>query len=160
MISTFITIKPHLAEYAQVVFAVEGENYIQIPHDYYLYYLLSKHMRKRPQNCPILDGNLEIALPARSDGKDPLTFNYISLRATELFEQELECLFWAHAHSFIDYLFKNEGEQLNNAAYIFMSKFQINSITEDAVVKRHYRWRNKVRANRRKRDYIFKGINK
>lgn len=155
MISTFITIKPHLAEYAQMVFAVEGENYIQIPHNHDLYHIIANFMQKRPENCPILDGNLQIALPARSRGKDALTYNYISLRAAEIIGDKLECLFWAHAHSFIDDLHHLHGEQMNNAAYMFMNKFKIKSISEDAIVKNYYRWRSNVRKKRRKRGYTI-----
>lgn len=153
MVTAFITIKPHLAEYAKTLFAVEGKSYIQIPHDYYLYHLIANKMKKRPRNCPVLDGNLEIALPAQSGGKDALICNYISLRTAADFEKQIECLFWAHSHSYIDHLHTEHGEQLNNAAYMFMNKYQIRSISEDAVLKSHYRYRNKVRPKKSKRSY-------
>lgn len=155
MVTTFITIKPHLAEYSKVVFAVEGEKYIQVPHHHDLYHILSNLMQKRPENCPISVGNVEIALPARSRGKCAETYNHFSVRANEIIDQKVESLFWAHVHSYIDDRHHQYGEQMNIAAYMFMQEYKIKSISEDAIVKNYYRWRSNIRAKRRKRSYTF-----
>lgn len=153
MVTTFITIKPHLAEYAKAVFAVEGESYIQIPHSHDLYHVLANLMSKRPVNCPVSRGSLEIALPAQSRGKCPKFYNYISEYSQRIIEQKIECLFWAHAHEFVDNRHHQQGEQMKDAMYMFLQKYQIMSISVDAVVKNYYRWRYEVRRKRVKRGY-------
>lgn len=160
MITTFITIKPHLAEYAKVVFAVEGENYIQIPHSHDLYHVIGNLMQKKPYNCPVLTGNVELALPARSRGKDAVTYNYLSVRSSEIIDLKIENLFWAHVHEYVDDRHHKFGEQMNVAVFMFMHKFQITQISEEAIVKNYYRWRSSVRRKRVKRNYIIQQNNK
>lgn len=153
MVTTSIQIKPHLAQYAQVVFKAPGKHYIQIPHHHDLYHLVACLMKKRPENAEITKGNLEIALPAQSRGKDPLTYNYLSVRAIDIFEAKLETYFWAHLHDFVDENHHGLGVQMNSAIYMFMLKFKITAISEDALTKNYYRWRWAVRRKRRKRNY-------
>ena len=153
MLTTSITIRPHLAEYAQVIFAVEDENYIKIPHTHDLYHILANLMAKRPENRPIHRGNLEIALPAQSRGKCPIVYNYISDKSQKIIDQKIECLFWAHAHEFVDNRYHMQGEQMKDAMYMFLQKYQIESISLDAIVKNYYRWRYEVRRKRFRRGY-------
>lgn len=161
MITTFITIRPHLAEYAKAVFAVPDENYIQVPRTDDLYHIISNLMQKRPEDCPVVTkGNLEIALPARSRGKCPLTYNYISVRASDIIEKKIEALFWAHLHEFVDeYRHKIRKENaesvfhIKDCVYIFMQKFRITEITDAAIVKHYYRWRESIRRQLKKRNY-------
>lgn len=160
MVTTFITIKPHLAQYAKIVFSVEGENYIQIPDKHDLYHVIANLMQKRPHNCPVLTGNVELALPARSRGKDAATYNYLSLRSSEIIDLKIENLFWAHVHEYVDDRVHKFGEQMNIAVFMFMQKYQITEISEDAIVKNYYRWRSSVRRKRVKRIYMMKENNK
>lgn len=153
MITTSINIKEHLAQYAKVVFEEPGKSYIRIPHQHDLYHILAFLMQKRPNGVPIRKGNLDIALPAQSRGKCPQTYNYISDRSTAIIEEKIECLFWAHVHDFVDERHHRFGEQMNSAIYMFMRKFKITAITEDALSKNYYRWRWQVRRKRRKRNY-------
>ncbi len=44
MITTFVTISPHLAEYANAVFAVPNEKYIRVPHTHHLYHVIANNM--------------------------------------------------------------------------------------------------------------------
>ena len=161
MITTFITISPHLAEYANAVFAVPNEKYIRVPHTYHLYHVIANNMIKPPKNCfPATSGNLEIALPAQSGGKCPQVHNYISERATDLIEKKIASLFWAHLHDFVDeYRQKVRREDavpvfyIKDCVYMFMQKFKITAITEGALVKNYYRWTSSNRRQLKKRGY-------
>lgn len=153
MITTSMTIKTHLAEYAKVVFEDPGKNYIRIPHQHDLYHKIADEMIRRPRNVPIRRGNLEIALPRQSRGKCPLTFNYISIRAARRIERKIERMFWAHVHDYVDELHHEQGYHMNTAIYMFMDEYKITGISEDALVKNYYRWRCIVRSKKKKRGY-------
>ncbi len=160
MITTSITVAPHLAEYAKAIFKVEDETYIKIPHTDDLYHILKNLMSKRPEGAPIQRGNLEIALPHQSKGKCPLTYNYISDRGAVIIERKLQALFWAHLHSFVDdyrHSFKKQEREylffINDCVCMFMFKYNITSISEDALIKNYYRWRSHVRRKLKKRNY-------
>lgn len=161
MVTTFITIQPHLAEYAKVIFSVPEENYIQVPHTEDFYHVIANMMQKRPENCDTAtDGNLEIALPFQSRGKNPHIYNYISVRSAQIIEKKLEALFWAHLHFFIDdYRSKIRKENdesvfyIKDCVYMFMQKFRIEGVTEGAIVKNYYRWTESLRRQLKKRGY-------
>lgn len=155
MITTSMNIKPHLAEYAKVIFEDPGKDYIRIPHQHDLYHTLVDEMRKRPINVPIRKGNLEIALPVQSRGKCPLTYNYIPIRSEAKIQRKIECMFWAHAHDFVDELHHIHGEQIKTAVYMFMDKYNIRSISEDAIIKNRYRWKCAMRNKRKKKNDNF-----
>lgn len=161
MITTFVTISPHLAEYANAVFAVPNEKYIRVPSTHHLYHVIANNMIKPPKNCfPATSGNLEIALPAQSGGKCPMIHNYISERATDLIEKKIASLFWAHLHDFVDeYRHKVRREDtvsvfyIKDCVYMFMQKYKITAITEGALVKNYYRWTSSNRRQLKKRGY-------
>ena len=153
MITTKIQVKPFLAEYAKNRFSVEGKEYIKFPDSEYLYHVMCDLMSKRPESAKIDTGNLEIALPRQARGKDPVTFNYIFEAGQKVIEKKLTRLFWAHVHEFIDEQVRTYGEPINESAFLFMTKFGISEITEDALVKSYYRWRGRTREKRKKRKY-------
>lgn len=153
MITTKITVRPFLAEYAKTVFKVEGANYIHFPDSYYLYHVVYNLMSIRPTNAPIDSGNLEIALPHRSRGKDPETYNYISKTGQTIINKKLNRLFFAQMHDFVDEQVNEYAQPINESVYLFMTHYNIQSISEDALLKSYYRWRTKVRNKIKKRKY-------
>ena len=160
MVTTSISISPHLAEYAKAIFKVEDEMYIKIPHTDDLYHIIANLMQKRPEGKPIREGNLEIAIPVQRLGKCPYTYNYISDRGMVLIEQKIQALFWAHLHEFVDeyqHKIKKKNREpvfyINECVFMFMQNFGIRSITEDALVKNYYRWRSSLRRQLKKRQY-------
>lgn len=154
MVTTKIKIKPFLAEYAKAKYFVEDQEYIQFPDSEYLYHVVYNLMLKRPDNVtPIDDGNLEIALPHRSRGKDPLVYNYISKTGEDLIEKKLYRLFFAQLHDFVDEQVHEYNQPINESAFMFMNRYGITSITEDALIKSYYRWRSGMRRKIKKRKY-------
>ncbi len=153
MITTKITIKNFLAEYAQIKFKVENETYVSFSNNDFLYILLYNLMDKRPEDQPIDTGNLEIALPHRSRGKDPSTYNYICAKGEKLIEKRLNKLFWAEMHDFVDERVHEYGELISDSVFSFMKAYAITGITEDALIKNYYRWRSKTRRKIKKRRY-------
>lgn len=153
MVTVLIQVKNYLAEYAKSKFFVQGESYIQFPDSDYMYHVVYNLMSKRPEDVPFDSGNLEIALPHRSRGKDPSTYNFICKSGQDVIEKKLNRLFWAQMHDFIDEQVHEFGQPINESVFLFMRKYNINSITEDALVKSYYRWRAKIRRKIKKRKY-------
>lgn len=154
MVLIRVNIKPHLCEYARSIYVDKDDTYIRFPDSEYLYHVLHNLMSKRPATVsPIDKGNLQIALPHRSRGKDPLVYNYISDNGRKIIERKLNRLFFAHLHDFVDEQVNTFGQPINESVYLFMEHHAIRSISHDALLKSYYRWRTKVRRRISKRKY-------
>ena len=158
MITATIQIKEYLAEYAYHKFGVENESFVRFPDTDYLYHVVYNLMDKRPIGTPADFGNLQIALPNRSRGKNPQSYNYICATGIRIIEKKIELRFWAELHDFVDERVHVYGEQYNASVFLFMKTFGITGITEDALIKNYYRWRSKTRRKIKKRKYT--GITK
>jgi hypothetical protein len=97
-------------------------------------------------------GNLEIALPDRRLGKSPETYNYLGERSQDLIQRKIENMFFAELHDELDGEKHQEGIPYIVTVWKFICKYGIASITEDALLKDYYRWRQEVR-RREKRAY-------
>lgn len=161
MITTSITVAPHLAQYAYAIYSVPGENYIKLPYTEHLYHIVVDAMQSRPRNyTPPTNGNLTIALPYPCENKNPHVHNHISQRSVKLIEKKLNALFRAQLYDFVEeYRYKIKKENIGSVFYIrdcvylFMQNFSITEITEDALVKSYQRWKDAVRRQLGKRPY-------
>jgi hypothetical protein len=118
-------------------------------------------MQQRPVNCPADSGNLEIALPSRrkNDGsvrKDPLVYNYLGERSAKIIERKLEVMMFAELHDRLDENKHRFGIEYIETIYEFMKQYAITSITEDALIKNYYRWRDVTRRRKIRRNYTKK----
>lgn len=152
MVTTKIYIKEHLAEYLNAKFGGD-DGIIHIPPHLDLYYTLFDCLQKRPKMCLLDEGNIEIALPNRSVGKDPRCYNYLSVRSKRIIEVKVEMMFWADIHDKIDYNKHQDGIDYKESVYSIMNEFNLTAISEDALLKNYYRWRIKVRKRDKKRAY-------
>jgi hypothetical protein len=156
MISTKITVKDHLREYCISKFAAFNENVpVEFPNNTDLYMLIWDHLSKRPINAPVDSGNLIIALPHRHGSKNPEYYNYLGKRGEKSIEQKIENMFWAEFREYIENEKQRNGTPYIESINIFMSRYGISSISEDAMIKNFYRWRMKVR-KKEKRPYFRK----
>lgn len=153
MVTVKISIKKHLEEYMRGKFNDCREGVITLPDKTDLYHTLFDLTSKRPASCPLEQGTLEIALPARRCGKDPAYYNYLSERSQRILERRIELMFWAELHEWIDYNKHMYGIQYIESIFSFMRKFDINGISEDALKKNYYRWRDRTRKQKEKRSY-------
>lgn len=152
MITTRINIKTHLAEYMQAKYA-NADGHIELPNGDDLYITLYNLTSRRPINAPIDTGNLSIVLPCRREGKHPEFWNYLSQRAARVIESKIELRFWADAHEYIDEQKHRYGIDYQTSIEVFMHRYQITGISEDAIRKNYYRWKSKVRQRTEKRPY-------
>ncbi|MDR1370146.1 MAG: hypothetical protein LBJ72_08510 [Dysgonamonadaceae bacterium] len=156
MVTTKIEIKNHLREYVVGRYNDFNEKSpVRFPDQIDLYILIWDLLVKRPENCHIDKGNLEIILPERYGSKSPEYYNYLGSRSQKKIEQKIEIMMWADFREFIENERHKNGTRIVDSVHLFMSKYGINSISEDALVKSYYRWRNRVR-EREKRAYSKK----
>lgn len=155
MVTTKINVTSYLAEYINSKFNNGADEPLKIPEQHDLYHVVWNLMVKRPEGInPIDTGNLEIVLPNRRIGKDPAYYNYLSDRSQRIIERYIKMYFNNELHQMLE---ENEriGRELHNIDVIhqFMCMYEIDSITEDALLKNYYRWREIIRQKERRRKY-------
>jgi hypothetical protein len=155
MVTTRIQIKPHLKEYISGKDNEFSDKPVRFPDQIDIYHLIFELTRRRPIRCPVDDGNIEIILPEPRSSKHPETYNYLNSSAQKMIQRKVEVMFWSELREYIDYEHYRNGTNYIESACSFMKKYEIKSITEDALLKNYYRWRKKIR-NPEKRAYNFK----
>jgi hypothetical protein len=153
MVSISISIKKHLEEYLVGKFNDFKGSPVHLPGNLDICHLLYDLLCKRPSNVPVPDGTLRIALPNRREGKDPEYYNHLSERSQRILENKIESMFWADLHDLMDYNKHILGMGYSDTVYTFMLRYGIHSISEDAIIKNYYRWRDKIRHRKKKREY-------
>ena len=111
-------------------------------------------MAIRRKNEDPADANLHIALPKRRIGKDPRYHNYLSPRSAKLIEDEIKRMFNRELHTVLEDNDAN-GRPVNNidVVYRFMNDYMIESITDGALLKNFYRYRENIRKKKYRRKY-------
>ncbi len=155
--TTKIQINQHLAEYCLAKWGDE-QDIVKFPDSTELYVKIHDLMQKRPEYCPVDQGNLEFCIPNRrktddqATRKNPEIYNYLSPRSVKIIERRIETIMWAELHEYLDYQKHKNGVEYIETIHEFRCKYCIESISEDAMLKNYYRWREKVR-KRNKRQY-------
>lgn len=67
----------------------------------------------------------------------------------------MRLMMWAELHDLMDENKHINGIQFKESVFMFMRKYSIESITEDALLKNYQRWRDKLR-RKQKRSYTRK----
>lgn len=159
MHTTKFTIENYLAEYLRGKWGIKDEHgkhtgVIEIPREVYLYNILHSLTIKKPIHAPKPSGNIEIIIPYRKEGnKKPERYNYISTDAARYFNKKLKLFFRADLHEFVDNMKHDEGSTYKDACFIFIEKYEIESIDPESLIKNYYRWKETVRDNRQKKAY-------
>ncbi|WP_302613809.1 hypothetical protein [uncultured Bacteroides sp.] len=155
MMTVKTEVEPHVAEYIRGKFFDHEAKAVRFPPALDIYILIYDLLQKRPVACPVDTGNLEFVLPERRMGKDPITFNYLSGRAQKILADKMRLMMWAELHDLMDENKHINGIQFKESVFMFMRKYAIESITEDALLKNYQRWRDKQR-RKKKRGYTRK----
>jgi len=153
MVTTSIHIKPHLAQYIIGKYGCGDGKPVRFPDNLDLYHTIWDLMDKRPDNNPVDGGNLAIVLPKREAGKNPHTYNYISDRSRGIIERKIEIAMRAELHELLDEQKHRHGVQYIDTVHAFKLKYCITGISDDGLLKEHYRWREKIRKKKEKRKY-------
>lgn len=155
MITVKTAVEPHVAEYIRGKFYDNDIGAVRFPPSLDIYILIYDLLQRRPASSPVDCGNLEFALPERRMGKDPVSFNYLSGRAQKILANKMRLMMWAELHDFMDENKHINGTQFKDSVFMFMCRYAIESITEDALLKNYQRWRDKQR-RKKKRAYTRK----
>lgn len=155
MMTIKTTVEPHVAEYIRGKFYDSQAGTVRFPSTMDIYILIYDLLQRRPADHPFDTGNLEFALPERREGKDPLSYNYLSGRAQKILGDKMRLMMWAELHDLMDENKHINGIQFKESVFLFMRKYDIESITEDALLKNYQRWRDKIR-RKKKRGYSRK----
>lgn len=155
MITTSIQIEPYLAEYLRGKYNNGSGEPFRIPDNTDLYHIIWTLMSKRRcDQSPVDNGNLTFILPERRIGKDPQVYNYLSPRSVKIIELEIRRIFNRELHTVMD---ENDqsGHELSNLDIVhnFLCSYCIESISEDALLKNFYRWRDNIRKRKYRREY-------
>ena len=152
MVKVKISVDPFVAEYIKGKFYNFEAGTVKFPSSLDIYILIYDLLQKRPVNRPIDSGNLEFMLPERREGKDPVSYNWLSDRSQKLLEDKMRLMMWAELHELMDENKHIHGIQFKESVFRFMRRYGIESITEDALLKNYQRWRDKQR-RKKKRGY-------
>lgn len=153
MVTTRIEVKEHLAEYIQGKYNDCTHGPVSFPDKCDFYHVIYDLLEKRPVRSLPDKGNLELVIPDRRIGKSPETYNYLGIRSCRILSQKIEISFWAELHTLMDENKHIYGIQYIESVAYFMRKYGIQSISEDALLKNYYRWRDNVRKKSRRRKY-------
>lgn len=158
MITTKITVENYLAEYLIGKYGTPGEKVVKLPDDLDLYHFVYDLLQKRPVNCQVDRGNLELALPERreahfSGGKSLLVYNYIGEQGAKIIAKKVNSMMRAELHDLFDENKHVYGIDYINSAYYFLRKYCIESLSVEALLKDYQRWRRKMRRKKSVRDY-------
>lgn len=157
MTTVKIEIDAAVAEYIRGRYYDSEVGAVRFPPSSDIYFTIYDLLLKRPTTNPVDSGNLEFVLPDRREanhagGKDPKTYNYISKHGAAILCGRFRSLMWAELHEFMDEEKHLKGTQYKDAVHLFMCKYSIESLTDDAMLKNYQRWRYKLR-RRQKRGY-------
>lgn len=156
MITSKIQIKEHLCEYAKGKFGKELSNPISIPDKYDLYYTIWDLLSPRPATKYLDEGNLEISIPNPREvetRKNPLKFNWLSCTAAKIIEKKIEIMMFAELHDLLDENKHIKGLNFADSTHLFINKYSIESISEDALLKNYYRYRRSIKRTKEIRPY-------
>ena len=164
MITTRFMVEPVVAEYITAKYYDETVGVVRFPASLDICLVIRDLVSLRPEDAGIDRGNLEIALPDTREGraslgKNPQRYNYISERAAKILNKRMKLMLWADLHHTMDENKHLRGIQFKDSVYMFMTRYGIQSLSEDALLKNYQRWRDDLRRSQ-KRGYTRRGRNR
>ena len=157
MITTKIQVEPYIAEYIIGKYYSPDDGAVHFPPSLDIYVTIYDLMARRPASAGADTGNLCFCLPDRREankkcGKSPENYNYFSEKAVKILEKRMRVMLWAELHDFMDENKHLRGVRFIDSVFIFMRRYDITSISEDAMLKNYQRWRDSLRRSK-KRSY-------
>lgn len=155
MITAKIQVEPYVAEYIIGKYYSQDDGAVHFPPSLDIYVTIYDLMAKRPAGAGADTGNLCFCLPDRRDankrgGKSPEIYNYFSDRSVQILERRMRVMLWAELHDFMDENKHLRGVRFIDSVFIFMQRYCIQSISEDAMLKNYQRWRDNLRRSKKR----------
>ena len=141
-----IRITPYLAEYAVRKFHVdERTGAICIPETSDLYHVVWNGMTKPRRGDIPEEGNLQILLPKRREGKNPAYYNRMSSQSVKAFDRSLRIIFnFEYHHFLLDHDRNGTRRNIIDLVDEFICKYNLASVSSDALVKNWQRYRQRI----------------
>ena len=149
MITLRFNIRPYLAEYISIRYSWPERSSVKIPPNTDLYFLMIDLLSRRPATAGRDVGNIEFQLPHRAYGKRMETYNYLSKRNQKKIDHAIYVMHWSEFHMFCEHQMHVKGESLLMSVLLFKSKYNIESLSQDAYIKNYQRWRERQHVARR-----------
>ena len=144
MITVKFTVTEYLAEYLYAKYNNHDFTApIRLPDNSDLYHVLYDLTSKPPSKLRPSSGNVELILPHRDRGKQPDTYNCVSAKSAKIFARHVKNIFNAELHDFIDEKYHRRGMLYSEAVNLFVNKYGLTAIGEDAIRKNYYRWKER-----------------
>lgn len=155
MITAKIQVEPYVAEYITGKYYSPDDGAVHFPPSLDIYVTIYDLMAKRPDGVGTDTGNLCFCLPDRREankrcGKSPEQYNYFSDRSVKILEKRMRVMMWAELHDFMDENKHLRGVRFIDSVFTFMKRYDINSISEDAMLKNYQRWRDNLRRSKKR----------
>ena len=144
-------IEDYLAEYLIGKWGIDESGLVQIPYEVYLIHDLCALTVKKNRDKVEPSFNIQIILPnIKTINKNPAIYNHMSRRGSKVFEKQVRSFFRADLHEFIDQKKHEDGISIKDTCYIFCELYNIESFNSDSMAKNYNRWRNRIRAIRKR----------
>lgn len=138
-----LQVKPFLAEYLYARYAANREDEaLHLPPHSYLGRSLHELLGPRPYNASLREtGNLCLRLTTPHRGPSLTTYNYLTQENRRTFERRI--LHLLHAELFDRMLTDRSRKGISYIESVrqFLLKYQIDSISEEGLMKAFYRWK-------------------
>lgn len=155
MMTICLNVEPCLAHYMYARYANSiREGAIKLSYRTNLYHILLELTIPRPQDVSWKDtGNLTLALPVPDIGKDPRTYNYLSMEATGILAKAInrqmrrEMIIYMTDEKF------EHGTMYKRSLVRFIQDYDMEElVNEDTLLKHFQLWRKKEKEERRKKE--------
>ncbi len=161
MMTTKIEIKNYLVEYCLAKYPADIEGVVKFPSNSMITWQIYLLLAKRPENITFDKGNLEFVIPYKREKaqgiyKNIESYNYITEKGAKTLRRFLFNEFWCEVHLFLDTEKLRHGIDYQDSADLFLSQYKIKQLTSDAIIKSHYRYRDRKKKykKQKKQEYI------
>lgn len=160
MQTTSVYIKPYLAEYCIAKYGTHYTGTVDFP----AYHKLNWIVYNLTANRPVTKNtntrtNIQIVLHQKKrqiDGifKNINYYNHIPAKNHIIIQRHIQNEFWTEAYEYL-VLNKRKGIYIKESAELFLHKYNIKSLTSEAITKHYTRYKNRITKNNQEKTNIF-----
>ena len=161
MVIIELQVKPYLAEYARAKYnSVDGG--VLFPAESLLVHAIVNATITRPRTVVPVSGNLQVAIREKGISKDMHRNNYLKASSMKHISDLLYIDFKSTLCEYMDSEYYKHGIDYQVSAAKFYEKYRLQSITVEALLKIHIRWKHQRKLFRKEaeqREISFNKLN-
>ncbi|MBR1711219.1 MAG: hypothetical protein IJ719_20725 [Clostridia bacterium] len=141
-----IYVKPYLAEYARRRYPSPIPDVVQFPASSLVNHAIVNSLVKTPAKAEPRNGNLLVMVNEKiCNLKDLDVYNYLTYKGEKNVGMKLLLDFDMLLHTYMDNLRYHKGIDYKDSAEAFVKKYHLTDlVTEEAMLKKHLRWKKEV----------------